>query len=158
MPFAVKIDDAAISILVHDISPAEEKGAPVTARDAGGNVSDALFGLRIEERGDFHVETETDLGAGRITSSATDADRHRMTGMFEPEQVVGAHRFLDIDDGLVELGNVRAALHWAMRPEGDRRLAILDKISNDQPHYQTLVGQYQQQQFRFQMHRQYHHY
>lgn len=29
---------------------------------------------------------------------------------------------------------------------GDRRLAILDKISNDQPHYQTLVGQYQQQQ------------
>jgi tetratricopeptide (TPR) repeat protein len=26
--------------------------------------------------------------------------------------------------GLVELGNVRAALDWAMRPEGDRRLAI----------------------------------
>ena len=28
---------------------------------------------------------------------------------------------------------------------GDRRLAILEKISNNQPHYQTLINQYQQQ-------------
>ena len=32
-----------------------------------------------------------------------------------------------------------------MAQHGDRRLAILEKISNNQPHYQTLINQYQQQ-------------
>lgn len=62
-----------------------------------------ILALGVEQRGHGQVEAEANLGARRKPPVAADTHGHRMARMFQPDQIVGTHRLLDIDDRLMHL-------------------------------------------------------